>query len=151
MLRDVSSNTKIEMVCRGNFYSGFSVCFLVPVWSSCSFHWKTESELRPPHINGLSVIYNWKENFCSQQAGWSKAFTDTYITEWRSMWGDIHSSRTKGNVSKRNFYSVLCVCFLGSVWSYCSFHCKPELKLEPPHLYLCSVVSTEKSFVFPSS
>ncbi len=135
MWRDVRSTSSNGMVSRRNFYSGFSVCFLVPVWNSCSFHCKTDLDLVPPHIYVWSGVCNWKETLCSQQAGWRTAFTHNYLSEL-SMWRDVRSSSTKGTGCRRIFYSGFSISFLVPIWSSCSLHCKIELELVPTHRYL---------------
>ncbi len=135
MWRDVRSSSTRGTVCRRNFYSGFSVCFLVPVWSSCSFHCITDLELVPPHIYVWSGVCNWNETLCSQHARWRKAFTHTYLSEM-SMWRHVRSSSTKGTGCRRNFYSGFSVCFLVPIWISCSYYCKTELELVPPHIYV---------------
>ncbi len=106
--RDVRSSSTNGNCCRRNFYSGFSVCFLVPVWSSCSFHCKTELGRVPPNIYVWNVISNWKETLCSQKARWRTAFTHKYLSEL-SMWKDLRSSITKGTCCRRNYLWYLSV------------------------------------------
>ncbi len=96
MWRDVLSSSTMGTGCRRNFYSGFSVCFLVPVWSSCSFHCKTLLEIVPPLIYVWSVVCKWIETLCSQKARWRTAFTHNSVSE-SSMWRDFRSSSNKGN------------------------------------------------------
>ncbi len=139
MWRYVRSFSTEGMGCRRNFYSGFLLCFLLPVWISCSFHCKTKLVLVPPHIYIWSVVCKWKETLYYQQARWMLAFTHTYVWEL-SMWRDVRSSSTNGTGCRRNFYSGFSVCFLVPVWSSCSFHCKTELGLEPPHIYIWGVI-----------
>ncbi len=127
------------MVCRRNFYSGFSVCFLVPVWGSSSFHCKTQLERVPPHIYVGSSVCNWKETFWSQQARWRAAFTHIYLWEL-SMWRDVRSFSKKGRGCRRNFYSGFSVCFLMPVRCSCSFHYKTDLERVPPNTYVRSAV-----------
>ncbi len=78
MWRDFRSYSTKGTVCRTIFYTAFSICFLVPVWSSCSFHWNTDLEIVPTHTYGWSVVGNWKENLCSQQPMWKTVFTCTF-------------------------------------------------------------------------
>ncbi len=115
----------------------------MPVWSSCSFHCKTELELVPPHIYVWRGVCKWKENLCSQQARWRTAFTHTYLSEL-SMWRDDGSSSTKGMVCRRNLYSGFWDFFLVPFWSSCSFHCKIEFELVLPHIYVWSEFCTWK-------
>ncbi len=134
-----------------NFYSGFSHFFLLPVWSSCRFHCKTELELVPPHIYVWSGVLYWKETLCSQQARWRTAFTHTYPSEM-SMWRDFHSSSTNGTGCRRNFYSGFSVCFLVPVWSSCRLHCKSELELVPPHIYVwIGVCNSQQTLCSPQA
>ncbi len=140
---DVRSSSTKGTACRRNFYSGFSVRFLVPVWSSCSFHCKTELELVPPHRYVRSGVCNWKETLCSQQARWRTAFTHIDLSEL-SMWRVVLSSSTKGTGCRRNFYSGFSVFFLLPVWSSCCFHCKTDLELVLPHIYVWSGVCNWK-------
>ncbi len=143
MWRDVRSWSTKGPGCRRNFFSGFSVCFLVPVWCSCSFHCKTELDLVPPHIYVWSGVCNWKETLCSQQASWRTALTHTFLSKL-SMWRDDRSSSTKGTVCRRNFYSGFSVYFILPVWSSCSFHCKTELELVPTQIYVWSGICNWK-------
>ena len=139
MWRDVRSSSTKGKVCRRNLYSGFSVSFLVPVWSSCSFNCKTDLELVPSLIYVWSEVCHWKETLCSQQASWRTAFTHTYLSEL-SLWIDIRSSSTKGSGFRIIFYSGFSALFLVPVWSSCSFHFKTELELVPPHISIWSGV-----------
>ncbi len=138
-VEDVRSSSTKGTGCRRNNYSVFLVFFLVPVWSSGRFNCKTKLELVSPHIYVWSGVWNWKENLCSKQARWRTAFTHTYLSEL-SMWRYVRSSSTKETGCRRNFYSGFSVCFLVPVWSSCSFHCKTDLEIVPPHIYLWSGV-----------
>ena len=148
MWRDVRSSSTKGTGCSRNFYSGFSVCFLVPVWSSCNFHSKTVLELVPPHRYVWSGVCNWKGTLCSQQARWWTAFTHIYLSEL-SKWRDVRSSSTKGTGCSRNFYSGFSVCFLVPVGISFNFHCKTELELVPPHIYVWSEFAAEKKICVP--
>ncbi len=121
MWRDVRSSSTKGTGWRRIYFSGFSVCFLVPVRSPCSFHCKTELELLPPHIYVWIGVCNWKETMCFQQARWRTAFTHNFLSEM-SMWRDVRSSSTKGTGCRRQYFSGFSVCFLVPVWSSCSFH-----------------------------
>ncbi len=105
--RDVRSSSSKGTGCRRHYFSAFSVCFLVPVWSSSSFHRKTELELVPPHIYVWNGVCNWKETLCSQQARWRTAFTHRYLSEM-SKWRDVRSSSAKG----KGLQETLFLCFL---------------------------------------
>ncbi len=124
-------------------FSGFSVCFLLPVWSSCSFHCKTDLDLVPTHIYVWSVVCNWKATLCCQQARWRTALTHTYLSEQR-LWREVRSSSTKGTGCRCNFYSGFSVGLVVPVWCSCCFLCNTELELVPPHINVSSVVCTWK-------
>ncbi len=149
MGRDVHSSSTMGRGCRRKFYSGVSVCFLMPFRSSCSFPCKTELEQVNPNIYVWIPLCNWKEILCSQQARWRTAFTLTYLSEL-SMRIDFRSSSTKGTVCRRNIYSGFSDCFLVPVWTSCSFHCKTELELLLLHIYVWSGVSKWKEICFPN-
>ncbi len=149
ILRDVRSSSTKGSGCRRNFYSGFSACFLVPVWRSCIVQCKTELELEPPHIYVWNGFGKCKETLCSQQASWWTAFTHIYPSEL-SLWRDIRSSSTEVKICRRNFYSVFSVWFLVPVWSSCRFHCKSDLELVHPHIYVWSGVATAKKQCVPN-
>ncbi len=150
MWSEVLSSSTNATLCKRNFYSEFSVGFQVPVWSSCSFHCKTELELVPPHIYVWSVVCNCIDTLCSQQASWRTAFTHNCLSEL-SMWIDVRSSSTKGTGSRKNFFSGFSVSFQMPVWNSCSFHCKTVLERVPPHIYMYGVqFAIEKKSCVPN-
>ncbi len=72
-----SSNARWS-VCRRKFYYGYSLYFLVSVWSPCSFLCKCQLVLNFPKIYICSVVCNWIDTMCSQQGRWRTAFTHTF-------------------------------------------------------------------------
>ncbi len=119
---------------QGNFYSAFSGCFLVWVWSSCSFHSKSALELEIPHKYVLGAVWTWKETLCSQQARWRMAFTPRYLTEL-IICRDFHSSISNRKVCRETFTTVPSL-FPSFFWNSCTFNWIADLKpVLPIHIY----------------
>ncbi len=139
MLKDIRSYSTRWTVCRRILCSGYSLCFLVSVWSSCSFLCKCHLVLKFPNIYVWSVHFNWIDTMCSQQAHWRTAFTHTYLSE-QIMWRDIVSSSIKGTGCRGNFYTGFSVCFIVLIWGSCSFHWNTDFEILPAHLHVCNLV-----------